>query len=104
MRSIVTRAESHAHDVLHAWTIRGLLSAAFTFKVFLAHIPDEGQAVTKADVDRVASITEQVIEHLERRIDGRRDSPEAKLELATLVYRIRARLEQAVQWSRHVPS
>lgn len=102
--SIVSQAESHAHDVTHAWTTRGLTSAAFTFKAFLARIPDAGPAVTKDEVRQVSTIAEKVIEHIESRLEARRDSPETTLELATLIYRIRARLEEAVRWSRHLPT
>jgi hypothetical protein len=102
MKSIVSRAEAHADDVLHAWTVRGLISAAVRFKIFLARIPDAGPTVTSADIQQVSTFAEKVIDHLEKRLDSHWDSHDVKLELASLIYRMRARLEEAARWGRHL--
>ncbi len=100
MEHVVARAEAHAADVLRARTIHGLLTAAFNFKVFLARVPDAGP-IGQAEVHRISEIAERVIQHIDERIDTRGGSHGAKLELASLVYRMRARLEEIVRWSRH---
>jgi hypothetical protein len=101
MSSIVARAEAHATDVLRARTTRGLLNAAFSFKVFLAHVPDSGPIGTP-DVQQIADAAERVIQHIDARIDQQSGSYESKLEFASLIYRIRARLEEIVRWNRHI--
>ena len=102
MTSTVSRAEAHAADVIHAWTARGLINAAVTFKAFLAHLPDRGPSITKADIQQISAIAETVISHIDARIDRQRDSHETQLEFASLIYRIRARVEELTRWGRHL--
>jgi hypothetical protein len=104
MTHIVSRAETHAADVIQAWTARGLINAGITFKAFLASIPDRGSAVTRTDLRDIAAIAEKVIGHIDARIDRQGDSHEIQLEFASLIYRIRARIEELTRWGRHLPA
>ena len=100
MDQVVAHAEARAADVLRARTTHGLLTAAFNFKVFLARVPDSGP-IARADVTRISEIAERVIQHIDARIDAHGGSHASKLEFASLIYRIRARLEEIARWSRH---
>lgn len=101
---LVTRAAALAAAVGAAELAlaRTLERAVAQFTRFLATMPDYGPTeITKADIDRVCGLAENVIQLIERRIDTRHDRPSVQRDLADDVYRIRSKLEEIDLWRRH---
>ena len=102
MVSILARAEAGSADVQHAKTTKALLTAAANFARFLEEVPDTG-STTRGDLTATLDLAEGVIAYVDARVDAPGESHAAKLQCATLVYRLRAALEGIDKWSRHFP-
>jgi hypothetical protein len=102
---LVNRANDLATDVFGARTNRRLLKLGTSFNAFLAELPDQSQgALSKSEVHPIADIAEKVISHVDARVDAPDGSRAAKVELASLIYGMRVKLEDLARWSRTLRS
>lgn len=102
MNPVVNRAEALAAAVDAAEPARAFERAVVQFTRFLATMPDYGPTeISKADIDRVCGLAENIIQSIERRLDTRHDRPAVQRDLADAIYRIRSKLEEIDLWRRH---
>jgi len=68
----------------------------------LGTIPDSPAVdFTVRDRDRLRTIADEVVEAVERRIDGGRDNETVKQQLASTIYEVRRRMEVIEGWFTH---
>jgi hypothetical protein len=68
----------------------------------LGAIPDSPAVdFTVGDRDRLRTIADEVVEAVERRIDGGRDNEAVKQQLASTIYEVRRRMEVIEGWFTH---
>lgn len=93
---------AHSNAVAAATRGKAFDTSVQKFTEALATVPDHPHAeMSQASFDLVNGLAEQVIAHIERRIDEAEDKELLKEEMAESVYAIRRVLEEMFQWRRH---
>ena len=68
----------------------------------LGTIPDwPSGRLTPAEMERLRTLADDVVDTIERRIDSAQDSEDVQQRLAGTVYEVRKRMEAAEIWFRH---
>ena len=91
-----------AENVRDAHRLHAFTRAVGQFVDLLAMLPDcPAGDFTEADIGRILTAAEAVIDRIEERAGEEAGSPKAEVELVSWVYAIRSRLEQIDIWRRH---
>jgi hypothetical protein len=99
---IVAAAVEIGRNIRSNRHMRRFQAAATNFAGLLGGVPDcAAGEVGDEEVDRLARVASEVIDAIELRVDDDTLRESDKLELVTVVYRIRRHLEELEYWRRH---
>ena len=92
----------HREAVVTATRGRTFLREVEHFIARLHALPEHPASQLSAEqFDLVSSLSDQMIEHIESRIDRKEDDESLRQELAESVYRIRRGVEDIYSWRTH---
>ena len=99
---LVAKAAELADIVLATEPSHAFAKAVGNFVQALATVPDYPSATFSDDaVARLLSLSEQVIEQIEQRINTEKDGAPVQQDIVGAVYEIRRVLENIDRWRRH---
>lgn len=99
---LVDQLVEHSNGVAAASRGKAFETSVSKFTETLATVPDYPHAeMSQASFDLINGLAEQVIAHVERRIEESRDDESLKEQMAESVYAIRRVLEELFRWRRH---
>jgi hypothetical protein len=99
---LVAKVAELADTILTTKASHAFAKAVGTFVQALATVPDYPAATFSDDaVSRLLSLSEQVIEQIEQRLNTEQDRAAVQQDIVGAVYEIRRVLENIDRWRRH---
>jgi len=99
---LVAKAAEIADIILTTEPSHAFAKAVGRFVQVLATVPDHPpETVSDDTVSRLLSLSEQVIEQIEQRINTEKDGAAVQQDIVGAVYEIRRVLENIDRWRRH---